>query len=177
MRVPAQKAALLSALFRSTGNLDIAGLGLEGGQRIPPLGAGAIAGAYQMPLHRRWGFGRGHDGHDRVSAVYGGSPLDCLAFDEVRLALLVGEAGKAHDSRKVVDCAVTTCPSGDLFLKRRELREGDVGNTPKHMVTPLAGAGDPAGGERDVPRIRKRSAIQIRELAHGFGRCRLPYGP
>jgi hypothetical protein len=75
----------------------------------------------------------------------------------------VREAREPHDSREVMDCAVTAYPGGDLFLKRRKFREGDVGNTPKHVIPPLAGAGDPAGGERDVPRIRERSAIKIRE--------------
>jgi hypothetical protein len=64
---------------------------------------------------------------------------------------------------EVVNCAVTACPGDYLLLKGREFREGDVGNTPKHVITPLAGAGDPAGGEWDVPRIGKRSTIQIRE--------------
>jgi hypothetical protein len=42
-------------------------------------------------------------------------------------------------------------------------RSRDVGDTPIHMVAPRAGAGDPAGVERDVPHVRQRCTIQIRK--------------
>jgi hypothetical protein len=59
-----------------------------------------------------------------------------FAFDEVWLALLVWEAREPHDSREVMNRTITTCPDGDLFLKRRELRECDVGNPKTHGNAP-----------------------------------------
>jgi hypothetical protein len=106
MRVPTQKAARLSVFERvvplsCAGNLHVRGLVLEGSQRILPFGASTpTPRPHRMPLYGRRSGRRGQHGHDRATAVYGGLPFDCLAFDEVWRGLLVREAREPQYSRR-----------------------------------------------------------------------------